>query len=55
MQVRLGQRAEHDDVVQPVQKFRAERPLGFVHDPFAHLLVAVLVRDGREAQRATAA
>ena len=50
-EVGLRERAEHDHVVDPVQKFRAESPPGLVQNPFAHLLVAAFVRDGREPER----
>ena len=54
-EIRLGERAEHDDVVETIEKFRTELPLGFIHDLLAHFFVAVLVIDRREAHRRLAA
>src|SRR5260370_19190854 len=39
-QVRLGERAEDDDVIQAIKEFRAENAAGFVPDLFAHSLLA---------------
>ncbi len=51
-EVGLGERAEHNHVVEPVQEFGAEGLLGLVQNPFAHLLVRGLLVRGRKAERA---
>ena len=42
-QIRLGERTEDDDIVEPVQEFGLEGALGLVHDFFLHPLIAVLI------------
>ena len=49
-QVRFGQSAEDNHIVEPVEELGTEGLFGVVHDLIAHLFVAVLIADGGEAQ-----
>src|SRR3989440_5527882 len=51
LDVRLGQRMEHDDVVDPVHELRPERALHLFHHALFHLVVRLLVGLLEEARR----
>ena len=50
-EVRLGQRVEDDDVVEPVQELRLEDPLGLFEDLLPHVVVIVIKIGRSETER----
>src|SRR2546425_836780 len=51
LDVRQRERVEHDDVVDPVDELRPERPLHLLHHAVLHLLVGLVVALLHEARR----
>ena len=49
-EIRVRQRVEDDDLVQPVDEFRIEQPLHFLHHGVFHLLRRALLARPLEAQ-----
>src|SRR5258708_2380166 len=50
-EIRLDERAEHNEIVETVEEFGAESLPGFFKNAVAHFFVAALVGNGRKAER----
>ena len=50
-EVGLRERAEHNQIIQPIQEFGPEGLLGFLEHAFAGFLIAAFVADRRKAHR----